>query len=198
MIQPTSPDLRAVLAALFDALKSMGQPAMLIGGLAVIARGVPRLTIDVDVVVQAEGLDIDRLWRTLREAGFGPRVVDAEKLAVERQVLLLTHPAGGMTVDLSLGWLAFEREALERATLVDWGGVCLPVATPEDLVIFKGVAWRSVDRSDITALIARHGSEMDLERVRKTLAQFYEVLDVPERIVDFDRLVASARNEGLS
>ncbi len=44
------PDLRAALAALASALRSIDKPAMLIGGLAVIARGVPRVTIDIDAV----------------------------------------------------------------------------------------------------------------------------------------------------
>jgi hypothetical protein len=30
---------------------------------------------------------------------------------------------------------------------------------------------------------------MDFERIRTTLAQFFEVLEIPERLVEFDRLV---------
>jgi hypothetical protein len=192
MTQAASPDLRAALAALAGALKIIGSPAMLIGGLAVIARGVPRLTIDIDAVIQAEGLDIDRLWNVLRGGGFDARVADAVKLTRERQVLLLQHPASGMPVDLSLGWLSFEREALQRATTVDWGGVPFQVATPEDLVVLKAVAWRGIDKLDITELIVRHHAGMNFDRVRWTLAQFYEILDVPERLADFDRLVSDA------
>jgi hypothetical protein len=162
---------------------------MLIGGLAVIARGIPRATIDIDAVIQAEGLDIDNLWKVLRDSGFEPRVADAARLTRERQVLLLQHPASGMPVDLSLGWLVFEREAMERATTVELGGVRLPVATPEDLIILKAVAWRDIDRADISGLLVRHHAQINIDRVRKKLAQFYEVLEIPERMADFDRLV---------
>ncbi len=195
MTPPASPHLRTVLDALFGALSLVGKPAMLIGGMAVVARGVPRLTLDVDAVVQAEGLSLSRLWDALRQAGFEPRVADAERVAIERHVLLLTHPPSAMTVDLSLGWLNFEREALARATPLDWGGVRVPVATPEDLVIFKAVGWRGIDRSDITELVVRHHAGIDFERVRRILAQFFEVLDVPERLEDFDRLVSAALKE---
>ena len=195
MTQSPAPDFRPALAALSKALAVLDRPAMVIGGLAVIARGVPRLTIDIDAVVHAKGLDVDRLWATLRDSGLEARVTDAAEIARERLVLLLRHLASGVTVDLSLGWVQFERDAMERATTVDLDGVRVPVAIPEDLVVLKAVAWRAIDRSDITELIVRHRAHMDFQRVRATLAQFFEVLETPERLVEFDRLVSEALRE---
>jgi hypothetical protein len=195
MTQPTSPNFRSALAALFKALKNIDRPAMLIGGLAVIARGVPRLTIDIDAVIHAEGLDIDRLWKVLRDSELEPRVGDAAEIATERMVLLLQHLPSRVTVDLSLGWMVFEREAIRRATTVDLDGVPFPVATPEDLVVLKAVAWRDVDRLDITELVVRHHGEMDFARMRRTLTQFFEVLEAPERLAEFDRLVSEALDQ---
>ena len=195
MTPSPDPDFRPALAALSRALAALGRPAMIIGGVAVIARGVPRLTIDIDAVVHSEGLDVDRLWAVLRDSGLEARVTDAAEIARERLVLLLRHLTSGVTVDLSLGWLNFEREAIERATAVDLGGVRVPVATPEDLVVLKAVAWRGIDKSDITELIVRHHPDMDFERIRTTLAQFFEVLEIPERLVEFDRLVSDALKE---
>jgi len=192
MTQSPAPDIRPALAALSTALAALDRPAMLIGGLAVIARGVPRLTIDIDAVVHAEGLDVDRLWAVLRDSGLEARVADAAQIARERLVLLLRHRASGVTVDLSLGWVQFERDAMARATTVDLDGVRIPVATPEDLVVLKAVAWRGLDRSDITELIVRHHADMDFQRIRTTLAQFFEVLEIPERLAEFDRLVSDA------
>jgi hypothetical protein len=189
---PLAPDFQSALSALTEALRSLEQPAALIGGLAVIARGVPRFTIDIDAIVQAEGLDVDRLWSALRNTGFQPCVDDAAEFARQRQVLLLRHTASGMPVDVSLGWLTFERETIDRATPVDLGGVWIPVALPEDLVIFKAIAWRDVGKSDITELIVRHHSQIDMERVRRALTQFYEILEIPERLADFEQLVSEA------
>jgi hypothetical protein len=192
MPEAAAPDIQSALSALAAVLRALRHPAMLIGGLAVIARGVPRFTIDIDAVIRAEGLDVDRLWGVLRNSGFEPRVENAAEFARQRQVLLLHHPASGMPVDLSLGWLAFEEDAIARATPVDFGGVCLPVATPADLVVLKAVAWRGIDRSDITELVVRHHSDMNFDLIRNTLAGFFEVLDEPERLREFDQLVADA------
>ena len=193
--QPPAPDFRPALAALSKALAALDRPAMLIGGLAVIARGVPRLTIDIDAVVHAEDLDLDHLWVVLRDSGLEARVTDAAVIARERLVLLLRHLPSGVTVDLSLGWVQFERDAMARASTVDLDGVYIPVATPEDLVVLKAIAWRAIDRSDITELIVRHHAAMDFQRMRATLAQFFEVLEIPERLEEFDRLVSDALKE---
>ena len=77
MTQSPSPAFQSALAALSTALKTINRPAMLVGGPTVVARGVPRITIDIGAVVQAEGLDLDRLWEVLRASGFEPRISEA-------------------------------------------------------------------------------------------------------------------------
>lgn len=195
MSGPATPDLPAALAALAGAFRHVGRPAMIIGGLAVIARGVPRQTIDIDAVIRADGLDIDTLIAAFGAAGFAPRVPDAAEFARQRQVLLLRHGASGVPLDLSLGWLPFEWDAIARATPVDLAGVTLQVATPEDLVVLKAVAWRDRDRGDIERLIVRHADAIDLQRVREVLSRFLEVLGESERLPAFEALVRRALDQ---
>lgn len=58
MTPSTRPNLLSALAALRAALEAPPRPAMLVGGLAVIARGIPRQNIDIDATVGGAGLDI--------------------------------------------------------------------------------------------------------------------------------------------
>lgn len=83
--------LAAALRALSRALARVGKPYMLIGGVAVIARGVRRITQDVDAALWAEDVDVDDLLRVLKEHGISPRIPKAAEFARERQVLLLVH-----------------------------------------------------------------------------------------------------------
>jgi hypothetical protein len=64
--------LLGALRALAAALDALGQPAMIIGGIAVIARGVPRQTIDIDATVSAADLDLEQVVETL--ATHPPRI----------------------------------------------------------------------------------------------------------------------------
>jgi Nucleotidyltransferase of unknown function (DUF6036) len=180
------------LAALTIALRSVDAPSMLIGGIAVIARGVPRQTIDVDATVWAESIDLERLLEVLAGHRLKPRIPDVLPFARRHQILLLRHEASGTPVDLSLAWLPFEREALDRADVVDFGGVAVRVAAPEDLIVYKAVAWRDRDRSDIERLLTRYRGQVDLHRVRALVREFAVALDDPGRLEEFDALVARA------
>jgi hypothetical protein len=182
----------AALQALVAALEDLHRPAMIIGGVAVIARGVARTTLDIDATVWGEGLDIQQTVRAFAARGIAPRIDDAVAFAREHQVLLLHHEASGTPIDLTVAWLPFEQEALARATRVDFGSVSAPVALPEDLIVYKAVAWRDQDRSDVERLLRLHYREIDLQRVRGLVAQFATALDAPERIAEFEAILARA------
>jgi len=51
------------------------------------------------------------------------------------------------------------------------------------------------DRSDIERLLIKHGRTIDLVRIRQALEQLLNMLDEPERLVEFDRLVSDALRE---
>lgn len=186
---------RLIEAALRDvvaALHEIPAPSMIIGGIAVIASGVPRETIDVDATISGQHSDIESVLAAFERHQIVPRIADARAFARERQVLLLQHQSTGITIEVSFAWLPFEEEALSRARRVELSGVSALVATPEDLVVYKTTAWRDRDRSDIERLLALHGKEMDLERVRDLVVQIASALGEPERVAAFDAIVARA------
>jgi predicted nucleotidyltransferase len=152
--------------------------AMVIGGIAAIARGVRRLTRDVDLSVAGHGGNAARWLDELAPRGIRARIPDAETFAAETQVLLLRHEETGVDVDLSFASLPFELEAIESAPVEDIAGARLAVARPEDLVIYKALAWRPQDQQDIERLLALHGDAMDLERVERHVRALGEALDV--------------------
>ncbi|MCA9579020.1 MAG: nucleotidyl transferase AbiEii/AbiGii toxin family protein [Polyangiales bacterium] len=183
--------LASAAAALNDALRLVQGRYVLIGGLAVVLRGFPRHTDDIDVMVLGAAASASQLMDALASSGFVPRVENALEFAARSQVLLMVHADSGIELDLSLGWLPFEREAVEAAELIDIEDVPFPVARAEDLLIYKAVAWRDRDQRDIKELVRLHRDELDLERVQRTVEQFAEAIDEPERGPEFARLVAS-------
>lgn len=168
--------------------QAQGVPALVIGGLAVALLGRPRVTRDIDALV----LLPEERWADFLDAGtafgFIPRQPDALAFAREARVLLLRHQPTGIDVDVALGSLPFEEEAIARAKLTRVAGVCVPVATPEDLVIMKAVAHRERDAQDIVGLLAAHPS-LDLERVRRWVRAFADALESPELYDDLQRLL---------
>jgi hypothetical protein len=113
--------------------------------------------------------------------------------ARRNQVLLLRHRGSGIDIDLSLAWLPFESAALDRADLLSIGRRRVRVATAGDLLVYKAIAGRERDRSDIERLLEIHGSTVNLRRVRSTVAELASLLERPELLDDLDRIVRAVR-----
>lgn len=82
-------------------------------------------------------------------------------------------------MDISLGMLPLEREAVERSVLHDVGSFAIRLPAPEDLLVLKAVAHRPKDLLDIQALLEAN-PKLDRERIRFWVRQFAEALDMPE------------------
>jgi predicted nucleotidyltransferase len=182
-------DLARALADLARALRSLEGHFMLIGGLAVVLRGFPRHTDDIDIAVLGAETSAQRLAGLLEAEGFEPRIEDAVGFAEQNQVLLYRHVETGIDVDASLAWLPFEEDAIAAAQVMNLDGLELPVARVEDLIIYKAVAWRERDRRDIRELVRRYRDELALERVRAVVGAFAEAIEEPERLAEFERLL---------
>jgi len=77
---------------------------MIIGGIAVIARGVRRMTTDIDAVIRGDAIELDDLLPLLADHEITPRIDDAIAFARANYVLLLRHDPSKVDFDLSFGW----------------------------------------------------------------------------------------------
>jgi Nucleotidyl transferase of unknown function (DUF2204) len=166
--------------------RSQKTRGLVIGGLAVALLGRPRVTRDVDALI----LLAENLWPAFVEAGskfgFFPRQSDTLAFAHEARVLLLRHQPTGIDLDVALGSLPFEEEAVARATMVRVSGASVPLPTPEDLVIMKAIAHRERDLLDIEGLVAAH-PKLDLLRIRRWVRTFSDTLEMPELYEDLEQ-----------
>jgi hypothetical protein len=170
--------LASAIGAIAAVLDRHRGESMVIGGIAVIARGGRRLTRDVDLAVVGHGGHAGRWLDELAAAGIRARIPDAVIFAAETQVLLLRHEQTGIDVDMSFASLPFELEAIERAPIESIAGAHLPIARAEDLVIYKALAWRAQDQQDVERLLALHAGVMDLDRIERHVRALGDALEV--------------------
>jgi predicted nucleotidyltransferase len=178
----------APLAALQQVIDHFNRQGMIIGGIAASLLGQPRLTADVDAVLLLPVKKLFELLEVAAQAGLAPRLADAETFARQNRVLLLVHEDSQINVDISLGMLPFEVEAIGRAIEYNLGQISLRLPTPEDLIILKAVAHRPKDIEDIKAIIAIQ-SNLDKQRIEHWVTQFAEILEMPELWDDIARLL---------
>ena len=186
-VSNTLASLLAPLIALQRLLARFDDQGLVIGGVAASLLGKPRLTADVDAVMLVSTDDLPRLIQAAAQEGLTPRIADAEAFARRNRVLLLQHQESGIGVDISLGMLPFEVEAVERGILHPLGEVAIRLPTPEDLIIFKAVAHRPKDMLDIQAIIASH-PDLDQAHIEDWMRQFALALDMPELWDDIAKL----------
>ncbi len=184
-LEPLIPTLDAV-QRLIDEFENRG---IIIGGVAVSLLGRPRLTADVDIVLLVSVDDLPRLIRAAEQEGFTPRIEGVENFARRNRVVLLKHDASGIDVDISLGALPLEVEAVQRSQMVRAGSLQVRVPTVEDLIILKAVAHRPKDGLDVETLVQAN-PKLDRERIEFWVRQFADVLEMPELWSDLADVLA--------
>ncbi|OFW30297.1 MAG: hypothetical protein A3H97_09440 [Acidobacteria bacterium RIFCSPLOWO2_02_FULL_65_29] len=118
--------------------------------------------------------------------GFEARRPDAEAFALANRVLLL-KTRDGVEIDVALAAFPFEIEAIEMAS--SWEIVpSLPLRTcpAEHLIVYKLVAARTHDLSDMESIVRRQGARLDVERVRRWGREFAELKEDPDLLRPFE------------
>lgn len=192
MPEPVPEAFLNVLADLTTWLEDAEIPAMVVGGVAASILGRPRATRDIDSLAMAE----EARWPALLEAapkhGIVARIEDPLSFAHRTHVFLLRHADSGIDIDVILGRLPYEQDAVARGELHDLGGVRVRLPRVEDLLIMKAIAQRPQDLRDIEGLLDAH-PDADVEQVRTWIAQFSAAMDMPDILEGFEKLLRQQR-----
>lgn len=151
---------------LFALLEAAQLRYVLVGGLALVLRGVDRLTADVDLAVDLAPAEAIKVIAALDQAGYRPTApVDPKQLA-DAEVRASWYRERNMrvfsfwdttgkrpTIDILIASPIPFEELWQHASRIDIGnGVQVPVASIPHLVRLKELAGRPQDLADIERL----------------------------------------------
>jgi len=171
--------LLAPISSLQRLLERLGGRGVILGGVATGFHGKPRFTVDVGAMVLASVNDIPQLLLFAKEEGIEPRIENVDGFARKNRVLLLRHTSSKVNIDISLGVLPIEEEAVERSVIHNLGTLSIRLPTPEDLIIMKAIAHRPKDLEDIRTIAEKYQT-LDVERIQQWVSAFAEILEQPE------------------
>lgn len=122
-----------------------------VGGLAVIFNGYPRLTLDVDILVHPSNENLRRLLACLGNWGEGwARELKPEDFAAEEGAVRVMEE-----FDLDI-FTQMTGKSLDyfrpRLRYLETGRVRIPHLGPEDLILLKQDSWREKDKLDVQAM----------------------------------------------
>lgn len=185
----SEPDLLVALAPVLEALRQVGVRHFVGGSIASSAHGVPRASIDADVVAELLPAHAAALVAALRGAYYVPEQRLREAIA-QRRSFNVIHLDTMVKVDVFVSRdRPFDRRALDRVRPASLeGGGAIPVSSPEDTILAK-LEWfrRGGDVSerqwtDITGLL-QTGSLLDQDYLREG-ARELDVADLLRRAID--------------
>lgn len=165
-----------VLTALAQALRKLRVPWYVFGAQALVLRGSPRATADLDVTVLLGTLPTSRLVAVLTSAGFALQF-DSEDFVAATRVLPVFHKQSRFPVDIVLGGPGLEERFAAAAEPIRVGRQKIPVASSTHLVLMKVLAGRPKDIEDAATLLAARKSEIDAEELDELALDLAKALD---------------------
>lgn len=150
---------------IFKRFNEEGIRYLVVGGLAMNLLGVPRVTYDIDVLIDLENDNIRALMSLMKEWGFKPKapvnVMDFADRSKREEWIATKHMKAfnlvnakwalseiDIIIDAPVGY----SEARKRARKITVQGISIPVISIDDLITMKKAAGRELDKADIQYL----------------------------------------------
>lgn len=144
-----------LLSKIAQVLTKAQIPFMVIGGQAVLVYGEPRMTRGIDITLDADIDALDKLLYALEGTSFRPLPSDVREFAKNTRVLPIQDVQTKIRVDLIFSFTLYEHLAIQRSRSLNFNGIDVNFAAPEDLVIHKLVAGRPRDLEDARTIMLR-------------------------------------------
>lgn len=129
-------------------LRAAGLPYMVTGSMAVSLYGLPRMTRDIDIVLEVKERDWEKVFRLFDKDFYVDPEAVREAIA-RRGMFNMIHNASVIKVDFIVKKdEAYRREEFRRRRSAIMDGVAITVVAPEDLVLSK-LIWTKNSRSEL-------------------------------------------------
>lgn len=181
-------------SALTEGIETMlgeGVAHAVVGGIASSIWGRPRSTQDVDFVVLPRDGNFDDFIAMAGER-FRPGSRDFEGFCrVNRFAPVFTN--SGVRIDFLFADHPFQIEAIRRRRMVSIDGMNLPLCSPEELLVFKAISDRGIDKEDVEKILVRRLPELDLERTESQIRDLAALFETPQILDDWLAAVRKAK-----
>ena len=161
--------MEEMIRATVQALCSLKIQYVIIGGIAASIWGRPRMTMDADIVIVASPENVARLLELLEQSGFQISLATKKKLLNNLPAKVRYDKR--LSVDLRLATYTLDKQALKRSHPVTLFGVRPPVASAEDIIVYKAARFNDLDKADIKAIILRQKKKLDSKYIVETCQQ---------------------------
>lgn len=151
--------IEKVFVKVVSFLEKHRYPYLIIGGIAAGVLGEPRATGDIDIDIKIKKITINEFLKRLQEEGFAYDKIEVTKRIKETGTFKIWY--GGVHIDFLISSTKFEESALERYKRIRLFGIEANFPSPEDMILFKVIPARPIDKIDITNIVICHKDKLD-------------------------------------
>lgn len=138
------------LRNVFASLNSHDVRYVVIGGVAAIVHGVPRMTFDLDLLIDPTRENAERLLQALEEAGLGTATLINPDALLENEITVLKDL---VRIDIQTATPGIEfADVWGRKQKLERGELTFYVLSKQDLIAAKRASGRRIDLEDVDAL----------------------------------------------
>jgi hypothetical protein len=123
---------------------------MVVGGVASVLYGVPRVTFDLDILIEPTAENAQRLLAALIEVGFGTATMTDAQDIIAHEITVFDDRVRIDVLTCTPG-VSFQ-DAWRRRKTITYQGQDFFILSKEDLVAAKRASGREVDLDDIRLL----------------------------------------------
>jgi hypothetical protein len=181
--------VRALLDHVWTTLEPLGFPCALMGGAALAVWQHPRATRDIDLLIGVDSQSLEAVISRLTAAGCRPKKYPPlTTLGLLRFAQFLYTPPGEFydaQFDLWLADTELQKSAISRRVRRDIPGVSrsVDVLNCDDLILFKLLSGRMIDRADAAVLVRENRNDVDFAYLK----HWIEKLDVEREFTEIWR-----------
>ncbi|MHA2379848.1 MAG: DUF6036 family nucleotidyltransferase [Candidatus Thorarchaeota archaeon] len=141
---------------------------VVVGGVAVMYHGVPRTTVDIDLIIQIDDAKIPAFVNFLNSKGFTASAEDLRTALNEKSHSTFFFKRSLLRLDIQGVNSEFDRMTLDRAISVDLLGASIMIGSAEDTLVNKILFRGEQDMRDALGILARNHENLDLEYIQST------------------------------
>jgi hypothetical protein len=159
-----------ILRYVSDFLTSENVNYVIVGGVAVMYHGVPRTTVDIDIILQIDDSKIPDFVEFLNSKGFIASMADFQDAFAENSHSTIFYRNSMLRLDIQGVNSDFDQMTLNRAIIVRLFDTGIKLATAEDTLVNKILFESEQDLRDAFGIFTRNHKNLDFEYIESTCA----------------------------
>ena len=189
---PPRRTFEAVVRATETVLRANKVEHVYVGSLSVMAFGVPRATVDVDVFADYGIRSVAALASGFRKRAFLVSAADLRDALLDRGLVTIDDTRSLYHIDLVPTVGPAKRHALQAKVDIRLLGMTLPIARPEHTVVMKLKFGSDRDLEDAMGMLVRQKGKVDLEEMRRFARQQGVLADLLDHLKRAERLAGAS------